>query len=232
MSKLKKLYYKITKQDTMEHKLERGEVTYEQAMEFAIVNFARAAFGYWDVQNFMKKEVKDYNLEVPKILKAIEDVENNRNPENRKTDLLYLKMFSETLRNNIEYKKMSNITVFSTAIMSIEGFVTFSEIAGIPFSRESGRKSIIEKCVSPEIQKKVEEKIHARLTEAKYYPSKGEMMFFYEAAWMFKEFASEVDNVNEVKCFNEKGLLINKYGDLVEHDVFKDYIDVDYKGIV
>lgn len=233
MGKIKSWYYKITKQNTMEDKLIRGEVTYDEAMDRAAADFAYGALEYFDThfytRNGIKEEIKE---NIPNTIKVIEDVLNNARPEDRGIDLLYLRTMKEYLPDKIRFIRTDSILNFSCGLASVKGFETYNAFVGKNPEKYEFLDDIVSRCLKPEVMEAAKSKNRVALLGDDFYPTAAQFRYFYECVRVFERAVNRTDSVDNVDCFNEKGLLINEDGQLLERDIFEGYPQIDFKGLV
>lgn len=230
MSKITNMIQKMAGKNTTEDRLCRGEITYEEAMDTVAANFMHQVMFYTNAHNRVKRDVDIYNREsVPCILKTIEEELRGDNPEDHELNITLLKTFKADYQDSVNYVQTSSRMSLTAATMAVIGAKRYCDISKVPYDKDD----FIKRCRRPDILKKSLAEYLNQDHIGPSVPSPQQTLKFYELVEVFEKALNRAGgNMERVDCFNEKGLVIDENGVLAEEDIYENYTQVDYKGIV
>lgn len=230
MSKIKKLFSKFKKNKPVENQYFDGNITYEEAMDCFATSFMYASIKFWEDRIKQAQSIEEHNEKLSLTLKTIEEELAQSNPENHGLNMLYLSHDKEYYKDAVEYLKDTAVMYGSLGAAMLGCCERVNEHEGNTFNRvENG--GFIDRCLRQDIIERARKEVKfARIKD--FVPTRGQVMRFIACCWLFADAMKETDDIHAVKCLNDEGLFINEDGDLVEENLFKDFVHVDYKGLV
>lgn len=231
--------------DSIYGKWEDGLISAEDVMLMASCDFYKAALYYMNDIRTMKNSVKEHNDKIPYMQEILESVLSKESYNGKETDIMLLQLHKNDKSHAFSVAKFRGLTLIAgmSALETMESCDEIRKDESLDISKEN----LLKYCNMPEIQEfAIDEYIndsHREITKEEVHmlcPTDTQLDFFYDAVYKYcrlleeghiKKTPFDVDNL-----FTEEWIMQlpdeNGTYHVVEENYFKDYIEMDYKGVV